>query len=69
MEHISQHQMSQGPPALASLPESRNLWPRSAGIAYDDVLRQLNRWSRDNDWSQHNNSWIAEEAVRRGWTT
>lgn len=69
MEHISEHQYSQGPPALTQLNESRGRWPSDAERAYDLLLRELNQWSRDNDWSQINNTWIAEEAVRRGWAS
>lgn len=67
MEHISEHQISQGPPVMNSLPDSRTRWPRDAELAYGDVLRQLNRWSHDNDWPLIANTWIAEEAIRREW--
>jgi len=67
MEHISEHRPHQAHPALSALPESRNRWPNDAERAYENLLGQLNRWSRDNDWSQICNTWIAEEAVRQGW--
>ena len=48
------------------LPEDQSQWPRAAEKARDLLFRELNRWSRDNDWPTTMNSWIAEEAVRRG---
>ena len=49
------------------LPEDHRQWPRSADQARESLLRELNRWSRDNHWPTTLNSWIAEEAVRREW--
>ena len=67
MEHISEHRPSRAVPALSSLPESRDRWPGDAERAFEILLGQLNRWSRENDWPQINNTWIAEEAVRQEW--
>ena len=67
MESTTHHEPSHMSPALGALPEDRTQWPRDAGHAYDHLLRELNRWSRENRWPHSNNSWIAEEAVRRGW--
>jgi len=65
MENISEHQMSPSPMAMDALPEDRKRWPRTADAAHASLLRELNQWSRDNDWPSTLNSWIAEEAVRR----
>ncbi len=65
METISEQQMSPTPIVMDALPDDRRQWPRSAGAAHESLLRELNRWSRDNDWPSTMNSWIAEEAVRR----
>lgn len=67
MEIVSEHRPPQVPPALSALPKGRDTWPRDAERAYENLLGQLNRWSRDNDWPQISNTWIAEEAVRQGW--
>jgi len=65
MEQISEYQLVPAAPAVRALPEDRNQWPRDAGEAHGRLLRELNRWSRDNDWPSTLNSWVAEEAVRR----
>ncbi len=65
MEIISDLQMSPTPIVMDGVPDDRKRWSRSAGAARDSLLRELNRWSRDNDWPSTLNSWIAEEAVRR----
>ena len=67
MENISPHNLPQIAPALNHLPADRQLWPRDAGEACDRLRRELDRWSRDNDWPHTSNAWIAEEAVRRSW--
>jgi hypothetical protein len=50
--------------ALAS---SRDSWTPDARTAYQQVLGELDRWSRRHDASSSLNSWIAEEVVRRVW--
>ena len=50
---------------MDALPEDRKRWTRNADAAHASLLRELNQWSRDNDWPSTLNSWIAEEAVRR----
>ena len=67
VENITPHDPPQVVPAMNQLPGDRRQWPREAGEAYEHLLRELDRWSRDNDWPHTTNSWIAEEAVRRGW--
>jgi hypothetical protein len=54
-------------PAVSALPEDRQQWPREADDACNQLRRELDRWSRDNDWPHSCNSWVAEEAVRRAW--
>ncbi len=65
MEQISEYRQVPAAPAMAALPGDRELWPRDAGEVHNRLLRELNQWSRDNDWPSTLNSWIAEEAVRR----
>ncbi len=65
MDIISEQQMSPTPIVMDALPADRKRWPRSADAAHDSLLRELNRWSRENDWPSTLNSWVAEEAVRR----
>ena len=67
METITEHHIPQPFPAVEVLPRERTDWPDDAGREYGRLLRELNSWSRENDWPMSGNSWIAEEAVRRGW--
>ncbi len=67
MEATFEHQSSHPAVTISSLPEERDRWPRTAGAAHEALLRELNLWSRDNDWPVTLNSWIAEEAVRQGY--
>lgn len=67
METISEYQPLIAPVGVTTLPEDRTQWPREADTARTSLVRELNRWSRDNDWPSTLNSWIAEEAVRRGY--
>ena len=67
METIAEHNAVTVLPAVEVLPQNRAEWPDEAGKEYSRLLRELNSWSREHDWSMSSNSWIAEEAVRRGW--
>ena len=67
MESIAEHNATPYFPAVEALPENRTEWPDDAGSEYRRLLRELNSWSLDHDWAMSNNSWIAEEAVRRSW--
>ena len=49
------------------LPDDRSQWPSDAGDSYRSVLRDLDRWSRENGFPMVTNGWVAEEAVRQGW--
>jgi hypothetical protein len=49
------------------LPMDRADWSAGAHRAYDQVLAELDSWSRKHDASKTLNSWIAEEAVRQVW--
>jgi hypothetical protein len=42
-------------------------WPAGALAAYRSVLGELEGWCRAHDAPRLLNSWVAEEAVRRGW--
>ena len=57
----------QAPPTITALPGDRSAWPEDAGRAYTRLVRELDAWSREHGWTQASNTWIAEEAVRRGW--
>lgn len=67
METITEHRNSTPRPTGEILPEVLEDWPDSAGAEYRRLLRELNSWSREHRWPLSNNSWIAEEAVRRSW--
>ena len=67
METITEHSATPVFPAIEALPEDRAEWPADAGREYGRLLRELNSWSRDHDCPMSTNSWVAEEAVRRGW--
>jgi len=67
MEITAEHNAAQVFPAVQVLPQNRTEWPNEAGTEYSRLLRELNSWSREHDWPMSGNSWIAEEAVRRGW--
>jgi hypothetical protein len=67
MEMITKHEAPEATPALELLPEERAEWPDDAAREYQRLLRELNSWSREHDWPMSDNSWIAEEAVRRSW--
>jgi hypothetical protein len=67
METIAEQKIAPVLPAVEVLPSERAEWPNDAGREYSRLLRELNSWSRDHDWPMSSNSWIAEEAVRRGW--
>lgn len=49
------------------LPADRSQWPVDAFDSYRQILRDLDRWSRENDFPVITNAWVAEEAVRQGW--
>ena len=66
METISEHRRLTVPIDMKTLPEDQKQWPSAADTARESLVRELNRWSRENDWPSTLNSWIAEEAVRRG---
>ena len=67
METITEHNAILVYPTVELLPNERSEWPNDAGREYHRLLRELNSWSREHDWPMSGNSWIAEEAVRRGW--
>jgi hypothetical protein len=67
METIAEHNGTRSFPAIEALPVEREKWPDDADRAYNDLLRELNNWCREHGCSMVTNSWIAEEAVRRGW--
>jgi len=67
MQAIAEHNAVATRPTVETLPEARTDWPDDASREYSRLLRELNSWSRDHDWPMSGNSWIAEEAVRRGW--
>lgn len=67
MEIILERTTPSVPPAMAALPADRSQWPEDAGRAFHRLQRELDLWSHDNGWTRSGNSWIAEEAVRRGW--
>ena len=67
METITEHNAILVYPTVELLPGERTEWPDDAGREYHRLLRELNSWSREHDWPMSGNSWIAEEAVRRGW--
>jgi hypothetical protein len=67
METITEHNAETIFPAVEALPNERAEWPDNADREFGRLLRELNAWSRDHDWPMSNNSWIAEEAVRRSW--
>ncbi len=50
-----------------ALPDDRSQWPEDAGDSYRSLLRDLDRWSRENRLPMVTNAWVAEEAVRRSW--
>lgn len=66
MENFSEHRPASLPIGINTLPADRKLWPSDADAARESLIRELNRWSRDNDWPATLNSWVAEEAIRRG---
>ncbi len=53
--------------ACSGLPHDHSAWPVPAQAAYLDLLRQLDRASRDQALSALNNQWIADRAVRQAW--
>ena len=58
------------PPIIAQvngLPDDRSQWPTDAFDSYRRILRDLNHWSRENDFPLATNTWVAEEAVRQSW--
>ena len=67
METITQNNGTQSFQPMEALPADRSQWPSDAGKAYNHLLRELNRWSREHDYPMTTNSWIAEEAVRQAW--
>ena len=67
MEAITARNITPTMPRIEALPEERDAWPENATKEYRQLLRELNDWSREHDWPTSNNSWIAEEAVRRSW--
>lgn len=67
MDTTTEHNASPAFPAVGGLPVDRSEWPDDAGREYSRLLRELNSWSRERDWPMSGNSWIAEQAVRRGW--
>ena len=67
METITEHNAILVYPTVELLPNERSEWPNDAGRESHRLLRELNSWSREHDWPMSGNSWIAEEAVRRGW--
>ena len=67
MEAITELNGLPAPFAVEALPAELSDWPEPAVREYNRLLRELNSWSRDNDWPMSGNPWIAEEAVRRSW--
>ena len=67
METITQHRISTPLRAADILPDEREEWPVAASTEYRRLLRELNSWSREHDWPNSSNTWIAEEAIRRSW--
>ena len=67
METIAEHSGMTVFPAIEALPVEKEKWPDDAGRAYNDLLRELNGWCRENGCSMVTNGWIAEEAVRQSW--
>jgi hypothetical protein len=68
METIAPHNGAQiYPHPLEVLPEDQAEWPDDAGNAQRRLQRELDQWCREHDCSMVTNSWVAEEAVRRGW--
>jgi len=67
VESISRHAVTTNIPSIEGLPDNRNDWPRNAEQSFSEVLRELDRWSRENGCPMITNSWIAEEAVRQSW--
>ena len=65
MEHFSEHRPRAVHFGINAVPADRERWPIAADSARESLIRELDRWSRDNNWPSTLNSWIAEEAVRR----
>lgn len=49
------------------LPGDRAEWPHEARFAYRRLLRELDRWCRQQGWPATRNAAVAEEAVRQAW--
>jgi hypothetical protein len=68
MEHTGTSIPSSHAISYASgLPANRVNWPEDARLAYREVLRELDGWSRQHNSSATSNSWVAEEAIRQTW--
>lgn len=67
MEHAIDSRDRPHPSTSLVLTSSRAEWPAEAKAAIRDVNRSLDAWCRTHDWPTATNSWIAEEAIRRGW--
>ena len=51
------------------LPSKLSDWPQSAQESFQQLLKDLNTWSRKAHHSFTGNQWIAENAVREVWLT
>ncbi len=67
MESISRHNPPQSIHPIEVLPDDRGNWPHDAEQSYSQVLKELDRWSREHGFSTVTNSCIAEEAIRQSW--
>ena len=46
---------------------TRRAWTPDARAAFDDLLRQLDRWARSHDLASTHNPAIAEAVIREAW--
>jgi hypothetical protein len=67
METGTRHTTTDPQRPVEALATDRSQWPTEATAAYRDVLRELDRWSREHGSTLDGNDWIAEEAVRQSW--
>ncbi|MGD9252510.1 MAG: hypothetical protein PVG92_01105 [Holophagae bacterium] len=66
MECALEYGQADGQP-MEALPADRSTWTDDAEDSYREVLRELDRWCRDNGGSGILNSWVAEQAIRQIW--